>query len=176
MRSVFSPMKLSVRDLARLALLVALDVIFSRVLAINTPLFKIGIGFLAIAMAGHLYGPLVGAGAAALSDLIGAILFPVGAYNPVFTLTAGLMGFVLGFFMHREKVTLRHTVPAALIYSVGLSWLLNSFWIYYFYGATYTAQLQVRLPQCIYLTVVLLVCLPFMPTLRERLKKAGLIK
>ena len=71
--------KITLRQLTVSALLIALDVVFSRVLAINTPLMKIGLGFAAVAVAAMLYGPAWAALTAALGDLIGALLFPTGA-------------------------------------------------------------------------------------------------
>ena len=82
----------SLRQLTLSALLVALDVVFSRVLAINTPLMKIGLGFAAVAVSAMLYGPAWAALTAALGDLIGALLFPTGAYYWGFTATAASIG------------------------------------------------------------------------------------
>ena len=72
---------------------VALDVLLTRVLAFNTPVMKIGLGFVAIAVCGAVYGPVAGAICGALGDIIGSLLFPTGAYFPVFTLTATGAGF-----------------------------------------------------------------------------------
>ena len=68
------------------AQLVALDVVLTRLLAINTPLMKIGLGFAAVALCAVLYGPWWAALTAALGDLVGALLFPTGAFFPGFTL------------------------------------------------------------------------------------------
>ena len=38
-------------------MLIAFDVIFTRVLALNMPLTKIGLGFAAVMVCGMLYGP-----------------------------------------------------------------------------------------------------------------------
>lgn len=43
-----------------------------------------------------LYGPLYGAVASAGSDILGCIISPIGAYNPLFTLTAFVGGFIKG--------------------------------------------------------------------------------
>lgn len=43
-----------------------------------------------------LYGPLFGAAASASSDILGCIISPIGAYNPLFTLTAFVGGFIKG--------------------------------------------------------------------------------
>ena len=168
--------KITPRMLCEMAMLIALEVIFTRVAAINTPLFKIGLGFLAMALCGMLYGPLWGAVCYALADLLGSLIFAVGAYNPAFTLTAALMGLCYGLLLRREKLSfLRHVLPCAVIYAVGLSWGLNTFWIRLFYGGTYTARLLTRLPECLFLLAVQFVMLPLLGLLRDRLRKAGLV-
>ncbi len=43
-----------------------------------------------------LFGPIYGGMASAASDIIGCIISPIGAYNPLFTLTAFAGGFIKG--------------------------------------------------------------------------------
>ncbi len=43
-----------------------------------------------------LFGPMYGAMASACSDILGCIISPIGPYNPLFTLTAFLGGFIKG--------------------------------------------------------------------------------
>ena len=62
-------MKGQTKKLAVSALLLAADVILTRILAFNTPLMKIGLGFAATALCAMLYGPWWAAGVAALGDL-----------------------------------------------------------------------------------------------------------
>ena len=89
-------MKGQTKKLAVSALLLAADVILTRILAFNTPLMKIGLGFAATALCAMLYGPWWAAGVAALGDLLGSLLFPTGAYFPGFTLTAACTGALFG--------------------------------------------------------------------------------
>ena len=56
------------------AQLIALDVVLTRLLAINTPVMKIGLGFASVALCAVLYGPWWAALAAALGDLVGAMI------------------------------------------------------------------------------------------------------
>lgn len=63
-------------------MLIAFDVIFTHVLALNMPLTKIGLGFAAVMVCGMLYGPGWAALCAGLGDLVGSLLFPTGAYFP----------------------------------------------------------------------------------------------
>ncbi len=74
-----------------------------------------------------LYGPLFGAAASACSDLLGCIISPIGAYNPLFTLTAFVGGFIKGsiwlLIKDRKGNTLRivSAVAAVLLIVLGVS-------------------------------------------------------
>ena len=84
------------------ALLVALQVILARFLSINTTFVVVNFSFLAVALSGILFGPLWALAVGAVSDLIGATLFPFGAFFPGFTVTAGLVGLIYGLFLHQK--------------------------------------------------------------------------
>ena len=90
--------KKRIRFLACIAMLSAMQVVLSRFLSIQTPVVKIGFGFVPVMFAGALYGAGGGALAGALSDVVGALLFPSGSYFPGYTLTAALSGAVFLYF------------------------------------------------------------------------------
>ena len=91
--------KKRIRFLACIAMLSAMQVVLSRFLSIQTPVVKIGFGFVPVMFAGALYGAGGGALAGALSDVVGALLFPSGSYFPGYTLTAALSGAVYGWML-----------------------------------------------------------------------------
>lgn len=96
------------QTLAMLALLTAMSILFSRILSINlSNSLKISTGFIPIAIAGYLFGPIGGMLVGGLTDFIGAHLFPVGAYFVGFTITATLSGLFYGFFLYHEKPLLK---------------------------------------------------------------------
>ena len=128
--------KISLRRLTVSALLIALDVVFTRVLAINTPLMKIGLGFAAVALSAMLYGPLWAALTAALGDLIGALLFPTGAYFPGFTLTAALTGLLFGLFLYRREKSWLRAFFAALANCFLVTLVLNTLMIAVFFRSS----------------------------------------
>lgn len=127
---------ITLRQLTVSALLIALDVVFSRVLAINTPLMKIGLGFAAVALSAMLYGPLWAALTAALGDLVGALLFPTGAYFPGFTVTAALTGLIFGLFLYRREKSWLRTFLAALCNCLLVTFLLNTLMIAVFFRSS----------------------------------------
>lgn len=128
--------KITLRQLTVSALLIALDVVFSRVLAINTPLMKIGLGFAAVALSAMLYGPLWAALTAALGDLVGALLFPTGAYFPGFTVTAALTGLIFGLFLYRREKGWLRAFLAAFCNCLLVTLLLNTLMIAVFFRSS----------------------------------------
>lgn len=97
-------MKFNTQLLCRLALLVALNIILSRVFSIRIPLggaeaFRIGFGSLPVIFAGAFFGPLAGSIVGALGDMLGFFISPQGAYMPHFTLTAALRGIIPGLII-----------------------------------------------------------------------------
>ncbi|MBR1565686.1 MAG: folate family ECF transporter S component [Oscillospiraceae bacterium] len=142
--------------------LLALDVVLTRLLAINTPLMKIGLGFAAVALCAVLYGPWWAALTAALGDIVGALLFPTGAFFPGFTLTAACTGLIFGLCLYRRDKSLLWPILAAVLNTVLVSYLLNTAMISYISGSAYTALLKVRAVQLAVMLPVQLAVLVFL--------------
>lgn len=128
-------------------MLIAFDVIFTRVLALNTPLAKLGFGFAAVAVCAMLYGPWWAAGTSALGDLIGSLLFPTGAYFPGFTVTAAMTGAIFGLFLYRHRPSVRDCFFAALANEAIVTLLLNTAMISIVFGPKFMPLLLTRLAQ-----------------------------
>ena len=148
--------KFSTRTLIVLALLTALEIILSRFLSISMWNIKIGFSFVPIVVAAILYGPLAAGIVAAMGDFIGAILFPIGAYFPGFTLTAFLTGLIFGFFLHKKQ-SWPQSIAAVGINQFVLSLFLNTLWISILYSSPYAPLLATRVIQCVILTAVQLI-------------------
>jgi len=165
--------KLNLVTLTRVAALIALDIILERFLSVNTPILRIGFGFVPIALCGILYGPLWAGAACGLADILGTFLTPYGIYPPI-TLTALLTGLSLGFFLHRKNgVNVRffpNILLCTLVNAVGLSLFLQSYWLSILQNAAYSALLVTRLPQCAVLTVLYLTLIPLLQKLAPRLE------
>lgn len=168
-------MKLSpLRCLLRAAIFVALEIVLNRFLSYNTSELKIGFAFVSIALCGVMLGPLWAAGAGAAADFLGAVLFPIGAYFPGFTLTAALTGLTYGLFLHRKAVRyLPHILPCALICCIVLSYGLNTVWISVLYGTPISVLLITRLPQLGINLALQLALLPLLPPLAEKIRLAS---
>lgn len=164
--------RFTTRTLTVMALLTALEIVLSRFLSISTPYTKIGFAFVPVAVAGILLGPLCAGVVGALADVLCAVLFPIGAYFPGFTLTAFLMGLCYGLFL-KGKQSFPRILGAVAVHQLVLSLLLNSLWISVLYGSPYRPLLLTRLPQCAILSAVQLALIPLIAQLLPRLRGRG---
>ena len=148
--------KITTKTLCIMGLLIALEIILSRFLSISAWNIKIGFSFVPIVVAALLLGPVYAGVAAALADFIGAVLFPIGAFFPGFTLTAFLTGLVFGLFLYRKQ-SFPRILGAVAVNQLILSLLLNTLWISVLYGSPFLPLLVTRLVQCAVLSAVQLV-------------------
>ena len=146
--------KFDTKMLVTAALLIAMQIILSRFLSINAWNLKIGFAFTAVFVAAYLYGPWFSAVVAAIADVVGACLFPSGAFFPGFTLTAILTGLVFGLFLYKKQTPLR-IIAAVGIDQLILGLLLNSYWISVLYGSPYIPLLATRAVQCLVMMPVM---------------------
>ena len=163
--------------LAMLAMLLALEIILSRFLSIQTPVTRIGFGFVPLVITGILFGPIPASIVAVLGDVLGAILFPTsGAYYPPLTITSFLVGLTYGFFLYKasfdpKKVKDWLRVVLTVVVRQGIwSLLLQSYWLSLLRGITYKQSIALRIPQVLLLSAVEIVVIPIM------IKVAGTIK
>ena len=157
------------------AQLLALDVVLTRLLAINTPVMKIGLGFAAVALCAIFYGPWWTALVAALGDLAGALLFPTGAFFPGFTLTAACTGLIFGLCLYRRDKSLLWPILAAALNVLLVSYLANTAMISYISGTPYTTLLKARAVQLAVMLPVQIVVLSFLhrsSAIKKLLEKA----
>lgn len=157
-----------------MAFFVALQVVVARVVSLEIGnVFRINFAFIVSALCGALLGPIPAALCGVLSDFLGFMVRPVGAYHPGFAFTAALVGLAYGYMLHNKRpISIRNIVLACLFQVVICNFLLNSVWIMSFTGNTYMQTLAVRLPveavQAIVKPVVLVLVLPKMVPLVEK--------
>lgn len=118
-------------------LLLALTIVLSRFLSIKTPIMTVSFSFVPIMLSAIWLGPKFSMLVAALADLIGAILFPFGAYFPGYTLSAALSGLTYGLLLHEKegkKFSNKQWIIRLLISSAIVAFVinggLNSLWIW----------------------------------------------
>lgn len=183
-----SKSKISVKMMCHVAILVALEIVLNRFLSINTAGLKIGFSFVPIVLCAMLYGPGWGAVAYALADLLGAILFPIGAYHPGFTVFAAVRGAVYGYFLYRGNMSIGKfkfkwdkirffpniIVPTA-INCIIISLFIDTAWVAMLYGSkSYWGWFVYRLSQYLVLIPLNIIFIPILDKLASRIVKLGL--
>lgn len=133
------------------AMLLALVIILSRFVSIETQFLVISLDFIPIMICAILLGPKYSTLIAVLGDLIGAILFPFGSYFPGFTISAGIRGLIYGLILYNKSgeefsnlnFLIRLTVSSVLVLGV-VNIFITSFWLHMLYGKAYFAIVVTR--------------------------------
>lgn len=137
--------KMSVKSISIIGILVAMEIILAR-FSIHTWNLKIGFSFIPVVVAAIFYGPVTAGLVGAIGDIMGYILFPVGAYFPGFTLTAFVTGMIFGFFLRKSQSVL-NVVLAVLCVQIFVSQFMITYWISFLYGSPYWALFATRIYQ-----------------------------
>jgi len=123
-------------------------------------------------VAGITLGANAGFAVGFIGDLIGAIIFPAGPYNPLIGLASGLMGFIPGiiFQYFKGNLYLKTVISAVLCLLICTSGI-NTFALWLMYGLgkkTFWAYLIVRLPwQALIATANCVLCIGIMGALKR---------
>lgn len=147
--------------IANIALLIALEIVLSRFLSISTPIVKIGFSFVPLSMLAMLYGPFYAASGAAIADIIGAVLFPLGAYFPGYTLTAALTGLTYGLLLYQRPKSWWRILAAVLIVALLLNLGLNTVWIHMTTGKAYMVLLMPRIVKSLAMVPIMTLLIRF---------------
>lgn len=132
------------------AILLASEIVLARFLAIRTPIISIGFSFVPLMLSGMMLGWKYSTFIAVAADLIGATLFPSGAFFIGYTLTAALTGFCAGILLYRpegikvDRNFIIRLVIYVLISTAVLHGGLNTLWIMITTGGASNVIVPVR--------------------------------
>ena len=131
------------------AMLLAVNIVLSyfgnvSITFLGTNVIKLTFTAIPIAIAAMLYGPVPAGIIGGLTDIIGFVLAPMGAYIPGFTISMILMGFVYGAAFYHEKITLARILVTQAVVAVVISELIGSLWFVLFYGFQPLHALYIR--------------------------------
>lgn len=145
--------KRTLRSFSVISVLVAMEIILSRFLSIHTWNLKIGFSFIPVVVAAMLFGAVQAGFVAAIGDIIGAMLFPVGPFFPGFTVTAFVTGVIFALFLKKKASVINIVVSVLLVQLIG-SLCLNTFWISMLYGSPFWPLFITRIYQTVVMGVV----------------------
>ena len=126
--------KWSAQKIAFLAVLAALNVIAAEVLKfpIIPKVLELNFGFVPLAVAGMLFGPVPAMIVGAVGDIIGALIFTAGDFFFGYTLTAVLTGLFYGLFLYKPAADTKRQIIRILVSQLLVSLIcfagLNTLW------------------------------------------------
>ena len=123
----------SVHVLMIAALLTALRIAIKSAKIPLGPDLTITFGFVVNALGSMIYGPIMAAITSAICDVLGAILFPSGAYFFPFTLVEMMGGVLFALFYYRAKITTTRVVWGRFAVTAICNLILNPIALYYYY-------------------------------------------
>lgn len=142
-KRVHATPRMSTKKLVMMALLVALTVVLTYMLSFTTSFLRVSFGFIPVAAAGMLFGPVGGLAVATVADLIGATIF-FGTPNPGLVVTAALTGLVYGLFLGRKDPSRRSIILCQAIIMVVLHLVYNSIVLDFMSPGTFWANMPLR--------------------------------
>ena len=136
------------KTLVMLALFIALQILFTRVLSVETPFIRLSFAFLPIAVSGIMFGPVTAGFAALIADVVGIIIIPpvTGAVpHWGFSLSAFLTGSVYGLMLYKRGHSLTRITIACAIHLGVIAMILNSLWLSQIWGTPFIPTMLGRL-------------------------------
>lgn len=134
-----------VGSLVILALMIGLNIVLSRFVSIKAMNFKISFTFLTIVLSAYFYGYYGAIMVALFGDLLGALLFPIGPYNPLLTLTSIMCAVVYAYFFYKKDLSNKNIILACLINRFIISLFINTTIISLMYNLSFKATFITRI-------------------------------
>ena len=151
-----------VGSLVILALMIGLNIVFSRFVSIKAMNFKISFTFLTIVLSAYFYGYYGAIMVALFGDLLGALLFPIGPYNPLLTLTSIMCAVVYAYFFYKKDLSNKNIILACLINRFIISLFINTTIISLMYNLSFKATFITRIYSSTVMFVVEVLTLCFL--------------
>ncbi|MDO4552874.1 MAG: folate family ECF transporter S component [Bacillota bacterium] len=150
-------MKLDLKTLVTLALLVAINIILTRIFVIYiTDFSRLDLGNVPIILAGLFFGPAAGAIAGAAADIFGSAVLSGRGWYPPLTVGPLLMGLIPGLLRSwlQRKPNWGRVLLIVILAEAVASILWKTFWLAKLYNMGYFALLALRGPVALILIAV----------------------
>ena len=134
--------KISARTLAKGALLIALNIVITRFLAINFGAVRISFTFLPIAIGSLMFGGVTGAILALIADVLG-MLMSGGLPWLGFCVSTVLYGLSYGI-LYGKELTYKRLLPLMIVQAIVIDSFLGAVWFNVHAGMPFLASLTER--------------------------------
>jgi len=169
------PKKITTKTLAYGAILIALNIVITRLLSINVGVVRIGFNFIPVVLGSYFFGPLVGAVLAALADVLG-MLMTGGLPWLGFTISQALYGLSYGVLFYKIKKSSNglylskrqdcHNIKAlsvlVVLQAIVIDAILGALWYRLHAGAPFFASLGARAIDALSMIPVKIVVIKYM--------------
>lgn len=152
---------LTAKVLAYGAILVALNIVLTRLLSINVFTVRIGFNFIPIALGSILFGPVIGAALSVVADVLG-MLMSGGLPWLGFTINAALYGISYGLFLKKDKFRTKNLVICVILQAVIIDATLGAVWYNHYIGTPFLPALGARAIDAFAMTPVKILVIKYM--------------
>ncbi len=155
------------------AVLIAINIILERVPAFKSVSSHVNFSIITTGFAAVYLGVGYTVALTTLGDLLGALILPFGAYNPLFTLTNAVSGLIIGLALHK-RASVTNICVGTVVNKVVCTLLLNSLWVAIYYSGgifAFPAVAIGRIPQALIMTLTEIVILLVLFWEKSRVRK-----
>lgn len=118
------------KTMIMVAMLTALEIVFTRFLSFETVGVRIGFGFLPTAVCAMMFGPYAAAAVAFLADFLGVLIYSRGGfYFWGYGISQILYGLSFGFFLYKKEKNIWRIILCILLQEVIVGIFLQSLWL-----------------------------------------------
>lgn len=135
--------KLTVKFLVYGAVLIALNIVITRLLGYDIGPVRISFTFIPLSLGSIMFGPLWGAVLALIADVLGQFLKGSPPWLG-FCISTVLYGITYGAFLYKKPKTLFRISLCVILQQIFIDAILGSLWFYHYMGTPYLGALAMR--------------------------------
>jgi ECF transporter S component (folate family) len=154
----------SVKNMVRIAVLVAIAIVLKSFLSIETQIFRVTFYDIPLMILGLVAGPIGALAGGFIVDWLHVMYSPFAFSFNLFTVSSMMWGFIPGLFLFRKQISLRTLIIVVVITSI-VAFSLNTIQLYIWYGSGIYAALPMRI-------AVLVIKLPIQVSLVRAITQA----
>ncbi len=162
--------KLTAKFLVYGAVLIALNIVITRLLGYDVGPVRISFTFIPLSLGSIMFGPVWGAVLALFADVLGQFLKGSPPWLG-FCISTVLYGVTYGAFLYKKPKTLFRICVCVVLQQIFIDALLGSLWFYHYMGTPYLGALAMRGLDALCMIPVEIIIIKYMcKILGERLK------
>ena len=134
---------LTVKFLVYGAVLIALNIVITRLFGYDAGPVRISFTFVPLSLGSIMFGPFWGAVLALIADVLGQFLKGSPPWLG-FCISTVLYGLSFGLFLYKKEKSLFKITLCVILQQIFIDAILGSFWFYHYMGTPFSAALLAR--------------------------------